>query len=57
MTKLTEVLSSKNPNADCEDGHQLAYTIILQAAQAYEHPPLLMSEDDEQITSNSVMSG
>jgi hypothetical protein len=55
MTKLTEVLSTKNPNVDPEDGHQLAYSIILQTAQAYEHPPLFMSEDNDQITSNEVM--
>jgi chemotaxis protein histidine kinase CheA len=55
MTKLTEVLSTKNPNVDPEDGHRLAYTIIIQTAQAYEHPPIFMSEDNEQITSNEVM--
>jgi hypothetical protein len=55
MTKLTEVLITKNPNVDPEDGHQLAYSIILQTAQTYEHPPLFMSEDNEQITSNEEM--
>jgi hypothetical protein len=55
MTKLTEVLATKNPNVDTENGHQLAYSLILQTAQAYEHPPLFMSEDNEQITSNDVM--
>jgi hypothetical protein len=55
MTKLTEVLTTKNPNVDPEGGHQLAYSIILQTAQTHENPPLFMSEDNEQITSNEVM--
>jgi hypothetical protein len=52
MTKLTEVLREQDPTLDQEDGHHLAYTIILQASQAYEHPPVFVSEDSEQLQSD-----
>jgi hypothetical protein len=52
MTKLTEVLREQNPSLDQEDGHQLAYTVILQSASAYEHPPVFVPEDHEQLQSD-----
>jgi hypothetical protein len=52
MTQLEQVLSTGDPNIDSVDGHPIAYAHILQAAQSYEHPPIFLKEDSEQITSN-----
>jgi hypothetical protein len=52
MTKLTEVLREQNPSLDQEEGHLLAYVTILQASQAYEHPPVFVPEDNEQLQSD-----
>jgi hypothetical protein len=50
-------LSTGDPNIDAEDGHQIAYTHLLQASQSYERPPpLFLREDSEQITQNPVMA-
>jgi hypothetical protein len=49
-------LSTGDPNVDSEDGHPIAYSAILQAAQSYERPPLFLREDHEQITSDPVMA-
>jgi hypothetical protein len=53
---LDAVLSSSDPTIDSEDGHPIAYTAILQAAQSYEHRPIFLREDSEQITSDPVMA-
>jgi hypothetical protein len=52
MTQLEQVLSTGDHNIDSADGHTIAYAIILQAAQSYEHPPIFLKEDSEQIMSN-----
>jgi hypothetical protein len=52
MTHLEQVLGAGDPSIDDVDGHPIAYTVILQAAQMYEHPPILLKEDSEQITSD-----
>jgi hypothetical protein len=49
-------LSTGDPNIDSEDGHPIAYSVILQAAQSYERPPFFLKEYHEQITSDPVMS-
>jgi hypothetical protein len=51
MTQLEQVLSTGDPSIDEVDGHTIAYTCILQAAQLYEHPPIFLKEDSEQVTS------
>jgi hypothetical protein len=56
LSQLETVLSTGDPNTDSEDGHQVAYTAILQAAQSYERPPLLLKEDHEKIASDPVMA-
>jgi hypothetical protein len=56
LSQLETVLSTGNPNIDSEDGHPIAYSAILQAAQSYERPPLFLREDHEQITSDPVMT-
>jgi hypothetical protein len=52
MTQLELVLSTGDPSIDNVDGHPIAYAHLLQAAQSYEHPPIFLKEDSEQITSN-----
>jgi hypothetical protein len=52
MTQLEQVLSTGDPSIDDVDGHPIAYTVILQAAQLYGHPPIFLKEDSEPITSN-----
>jgi hypothetical protein len=54
LSQLETVLSTGDPNVDSEDGHLIAYSAILQAAQSYERPPLFLREDHEQITSDPV---
>jgi hypothetical protein len=56
LTQLDQVLSTGDPNIDSEDGHPIAYTSILQAAQSYEKKPLFLREDHEQITSDPIKS-
>jgi hypothetical protein len=56
LSQLEVVLSTGDPNIDSEDGHPIAYSAILQAAQSYERPPLFLKEDHEQITSDPVMA-
>jgi hypothetical protein len=38
-------------NVEEDKGHHIAYQKVLAAAQTYEHPPLFLSEDCDQITS------
>jgi hypothetical protein len=52
MTQLEQVLSTGDPSIDDVDGHPIAYTCIMQAAQLYEHPPIFLREDSEEITRN-----
>jgi hypothetical protein len=56
LTQLEQVLSTGDPSVDSEDGHPIAYTTIIQAAQSYERMPLFLREDYEQITSNPTWS-
>jgi hypothetical protein len=49
MTQLEQVLSTGDPNIDSVNGHPIAYANILQAAQNYEHPPIFLKEDSEQV--------
>jgi hypothetical protein len=51
LTQLGEVLTTGNPNIEEEKRHHIAYQKVLAAAQAYECPPLFLSEDCDQITS------
>jgi hypothetical protein len=39
-----------DPNIDPEDGHPIAYAQLLEVSRKYEHPPILLREDSEQIT-------
>jgi hypothetical protein len=56
LTQLGEVLSTGNPNVEEEKGHHIAYQKVLAASQSYERPPLFLSEDSDQITSDPVMA-
>jgi hypothetical protein len=56
VSQLEQVLSTGDPNIDSEDGHPIAYSQILQAAQSYEHRPILLRENHEQITSGPAMA-
>jgi hypothetical protein len=52
MTQLEQVLSTGDPNTDSADGHPIAHAHILQVVQTYEHPPIFLKEDSEQVTSS-----
>jgi hypothetical protein len=52
LSQLETVLSTGDPNVGSEDGHPIAYSAILQAAQSYERPPLFLREDHDLITSD-----
>jgi hypothetical protein len=52
MIQLEQVLSTGDPNVDSVNGHPIAYTRLLQAAQSYERTPIFLKEDSEQITYN-----
>jgi hypothetical protein len=56
ISQLETVLSTGDPNIDPEDGHPIAYTKLLQASQSFEHPPIFLKEDSEQITQDPVMA-
>jgi hypothetical protein len=56
MIHLEAVLSTGDPNILNADGHPIAYTHLLQAAQSYEHPLIFLKEDSEQIVSNPEMA-
>jgi hypothetical protein len=56
LTQLEQVLNTKDPSIDSEDGHPIAYTAILQAVQTFEKPPIFLKEDCEQITEDPVMA-
>jgi hypothetical protein len=56
MTQLEQVLSTGDPSLDDVNGHPTACANILQASQKYEHPPVFLKEDDEQITSNEKLA-
>jgi hypothetical protein len=56
ISQLEIVLSTGDPNVDAEDGHPIAYAHLLRASQSYEHPPIFLREDSEQITQDQVMA-
>jgi hypothetical protein len=56
VSQLEQVLSTGDPSIDSEDGHHIAYSQILQAAQSYEKRPIFLREDSEQITSDPIMA-
>jgi hypothetical protein len=56
LPQLEQVLSTGDPTTDSVDGHPIAYTAILQAAQAFEKPPIFVKEDSEQVTGNPEMA-
>jgi hypothetical protein len=51
MTQLEQVLSTGDTSIDDVDGQPITYTVILQAAHMYKHPPIFLTENSEQITS------
>jgi hypothetical protein len=57
LSQLETVLSTGDPKVGSEEGHQIAYSAILQAAQSYERPPLFLREDQESITSDPAKAG
>jgi hypothetical protein len=52
LPQLEQVLNTGDPNIDSADGHPIAYSAILRAAQSFERPPIFLKEDSEQITDN-----
>jgi hypothetical protein len=56
ISQLETVLSTGDPNVDAEDGHPTANAHLLRASQSYEHTPIFLREDSEQITQDQVMA-
>jgi hypothetical protein len=56
LSQLEAVLSTGDPIIDSEDGHPIAYSAILQAAQSFERPPPFLREDSSQITEDPIMA-
>jgi hypothetical protein len=56
LTQLDAVLTAGDPSIDSENGHPIAYERVLTESQKYEHPPLSLREDSEQIVGDPVMS-
>jgi hypothetical protein len=56
MTKLEQVLETRDLSIDTEDGHSIAYIAILQASQGFENPPVFMKEDHPAITSDPQLA-
>jgi hypothetical protein len=56
LTKLEQVLESRDPSIDTEDGHAAAYIAILQASKCFEIPPVFLKEDHPLITSDPQVS-
>jgi hypothetical protein len=54
LTQLETVLNSGDPNVNVEEGHQIAYAMILQSIQTYEKQPLFLKEGHESITSDET---
>jgi hypothetical protein len=47
MAQLEQVLSTADPSTDSVDGHPIAYTHLMQAAQSFKHPPIFLKEDSK----------
>jgi hypothetical protein len=45
LSHLEAVLSTGDPNVNVEQGHQIAYSVILQATQSFEQKPDFLRED------------
>jgi hypothetical protein len=56
LTQLDELLSTCDPNADPEDGHPIAYEIILRESAKYEATPQFWREDSTPVVSDPVLS-
>jgi hypothetical protein len=56
LPQLEQVLITGDPTIAGVDGHPIAYTAILQAAQSFEKPPIFVKEDSEQVTGNPEMA-
>jgi hypothetical protein len=52
MWGLEEVLATGDPNADTEDGHEIAYQRVFAAAAQFEVTPTFLKEDSESILSD-----
>jgi hypothetical protein len=49
LIQLEEFLATSDPNVDPEDGHPLAYEVILRESQKFETTPLFLKEDSEAV--------
>jgi hypothetical protein len=56
LTGLPQVLATRNIVVPDEEDHSETYSVILQASDAFEKPPLFLREDCDQIVSNPVWS-
>jgi hypothetical protein len=57
MTKLEQVLETRDLSIDPEDGHELAYGAIIQGSQNFEIPPVFLTEDSPVITGTHKCHG
>jgi hypothetical protein len=56
LTALDAVLSTGDPKIDHEDGRPIAHEHVLRKKSKSENPPVFLSEDSDQITSNPAMA-
>jgi hypothetical protein len=56
LTKLEQVLETRDPNIDTEDGHAITYVAILEASQNFENPPIFRKEDHQTITCDPYLA-
>jgi hypothetical protein len=56
LTQLEEFLGTYDPNVDPEDGHPIAYEVILRESSKYEATPQFWREDSTRIVSDCFRS-
>jgi hypothetical protein len=56
LTQLDEFLSTCDPNIDPEDGHPIAYEIILRESQKFETTQLFLREDCDMVVNDPLLA-
>jgi hypothetical protein len=56
VTPFETVLTSSDPSLDSKDGHDGAYTNILQHCQTFENPPAFIREDRAQVCDDPIIA-
>jgi hypothetical protein len=56
LVQLEAFLATSDPNVDPEDGHPLAYEVILRESAKFETPPLFVKEDSDFVANDPILS-